>query len=90
MNRMNVDSLVPPGLSGCARGCGRFALAVDIEATEDGGGDKMESGRKPPALDEAGEKDILWYRYSFNLVDGRFPVASRYTIMDPTRSMRGS
>lgn len=42
--RMKLDSLVPPGLSGELRGCGRMVAVED--AMDEGGGEWM---KPPPA-----------------------------------------
>lgn len=41
---MKEDSLLPPGRSGCSRGCGRVGLAVEALDIVDAGGERM----KPP------------------------------------------
>ena len=60
IKRTSADSFAPPAFSGCARGCGSVPVAVDIDVTEEAGGDSSESGRKPPPFDLAGENAMLW------------------------------
>jgi hypothetical protein len=59
MKRTNADSLAPPALSGCVRGCGNDAVTVEFEATDEGGGDSNVSVRKPPPVDLDGEEVMM-------------------------------